>query len=332
MNSFNNNGVGASTAKQTVIVTGGNTGLGFEAARAIAESNQGWHVVIACRNARKAAAAVQKITSGTAKGGVEAMSLDLMSLASVRSFAQAYAGRDLPPLRGVVLNAGSQFVKGTTYTQDGFEATFGVNHLAHFLLVNLLLPQISAPARIVFVSSGTHDPEQWSGMPAPRLQKAESMANPKQDASVAESPQQVGQRCYTTSKLCNVLCAYELANRLQSSGRDVTVNAFDPGLIPGSGLARDFGPVSRFFWHFVLPVLRLVVKNVNSTRSSGNNLARLILDPSLAGVTRKYFVGVTESPSSKESYDAVKASALWEGSARLVGLTAEETLLQRSVK
>src|SRR5271168_1935466 len=123
MNSFNNNGVGASTAKQTVIVTGGNTGLGFEAARAIAESNQGWHVVIACRNARKAAAAVQKITSGTAKGWVEAMSLDLMSLASVRSFAQAYAGRDLPPLRGVVLNAGSQFVKGTTYTQDGFEAT-----------------------------------------------------------------------------------------------------------------------------------------------------------------------------------------------------------------
>jgi NAD(P)-dependent dehydrogenase (short-subunit alcohol dehydrogenase family) len=143
-------------AKETVIVTGGNTGLGFETARALAESDQGWHVVIACRNPAKAAEAVQTITNRTAKGRVEAMSLDLSSLASVRAFAQDYAGRNLPLLRGVVLNAGSQFVKGTTYTQDGFEATFGVNHLGHFLLANLLLPQISAPARIVFVSSGTH--------------------------------------------------------------------------------------------------------------------------------------------------------------------------------
>jgi hypothetical protein len=73
------------------------------------------------------------------------------------------------------------------------------------------------------------------------------------------------------------------------------------------------------------------VKNVNAT-SSGKNLARLILDPSLAGVTRKYFVGFTESPSSQECYNAVKARALWEESARPVGLTAEETLLQGPVK
>jgi NAD(P)-dependent dehydrogenase (short-subunit alcohol dehydrogenase family) len=72
------------------------------------------------------------------------MSLDLSSLASVRAFAQDYAGRNLPPPRGVVLNAGSQFGEGTTYTQDGFEATFGVNHFGHFLLANLLLTQISA--------------------------------------------------------------------------------------------------------------------------------------------------------------------------------------------
>jgi light-dependent protochlorophyllide reductase len=311
------------TAKQTAIVTGGNTGLGFEAARAIAESNQGWHVVIACRNPAKAAKAVQEITTGPAKGGAEATSLDLSSLASVRAFAQAYAGRNLPPLRGVVLNAGSQFVKETIYTQDGFEATFGVNHLGHFLLANLLLPQVSAPGRIVFVASGTHDPDQRTGMPAPQLQDAESLAYPHDDAAAGDSPQKVGQRRYTTSKLCNVLCAYEMASRLQSSGQAITVNAFDPGLMPGSGLARDYGPVSRFVWNFVLPGLRLVMKNVNSTRTSGKNLARLILDPKLESVTRKYFVGASESPSSKESYDALKAKALWEGSARLVGLPVE---------
>ena len=227
-------------------------------------------------------------------------------------------------MRGVVLNAGSQFVKGTTYTQDGFEATFGVNHLGHFLLANLLLPQISAPARIVFVSSGTHDPDQWSGMPAPQLQDAVSLAHPKEDSAVADSMQKLGQRRYTTSKLCNVLCAYELARRLQASGLAVTVNAFDPGLMPGSGLARDYGPVSRFVWNFVLPALRLVMKNVNSTQSSGKNLARLILDPRLESVTGKYFVGSTETPSSKESYDVVKSKALWEGRRRLVGLPVDE--------
>jgi light-dependent protochlorophyllide reductase len=312
------------TVQQTVIVTGGNTGLGFEAARALAESDQGWHVVIACRNPAKAAQAVQRITNRTAKGRVEAMLLDLASLASVRAFAQEYATRNLPQLRGVVLNAGSQFVKGTTYTQDGFEATFGINHLGHFLLTNLLLPQISAPARIVFVSSGTHDPDQWTGMPAPQLQDAVSLAHPKQDVAVADSMQKLGQRRYTTSKLCNILCAYELALRLKASGQAVTVNAFDPGLMPGSGLARDYGPVSRFVWTFVLPGLRLVMKNVNSTQSSGKNLARLILDPRLDSVTGKYFVGPNETSSSKESYDAVKSKALWEGSARLVGLPVEE--------
>jgi len=186
-----------------------------------------------------------------------------------------------------------------------------------------LLPQISAPARIVFVSSGTHDPDQWTGMPVPQLQDAVSLAHPKEDGAAAESAQKVGQRRYTTSKLCNILCAYELARRLQASGQTVTVNAFDPGLMPGSGLARDYGPVSRFVWNFVLPALRLMVKNVNSTQTSGKNLARLILDPELASVTGKYFIGSTESPSSKESYDAVKARSLWEGSARLVGLPVE---------
>jgi light-dependent protochlorophyllide reductase len=312
------------TAKQTVIVTGGNTGLGFEAARALAESDQAWHVVIACRNPARAAQAVQSITNRTANGQVEAMLLDLSSLASVRTFAQEYAARNLPPLRGVVLNAGCQFVNGITYTQDGFEATFGINHLGHFLLTNLLLPYISAPARIIFVSSGTHNPDQWSGMPAPQLQDAVSLAHPKADAAVAGSMQKLGQRRYTTSKLCNILCAYEVARRLQASSQSITVNAFDPGLMPGSGLARDYGPVSRFAWNFVLPPLRLVLKNVNSTQTSGKNLARLILDPGLENVTGKYFVGTTETPSSQESYDAVKSKALWEQSARLVGLPIEE--------
>jgi light-dependent protochlorophyllide reductase len=307
-------------ANKTVIVTGGNSGLGFETARAILQAGNAWHVIIAGRSRERCEAAARRLAQESGNQNVEAMALNLASLVSIRRFAAEVSTRGMPPLRALVCNAGVQNVSGTKRTEDQFEATFGVNHLGHFLLANLLLRHVEAPGRIVFVSSGTHDPDQWSGMPAPQLQDVDALAHPKEDSAGADSAQKIGQRRYTTSKLCNVLCAYELARRLESHGQAITVNAFDPGLMPGSGLARDYGAPLRFLWNYVLPLLRLVVKNVNSTQSSGKNLARLILDPGLASVTGKYFVGNTEWPSSRESNDAVKAETLWEGSARLVGL------------
>jgi hypothetical protein len=110
---------------------------------------------------------------------------------------------------------------------------------------------------------------------------------------------------------------------LNAAGRtDVTVNAFDPGMMPGSGLARDYGAVQRFAWRFVLPALRLFVRNVNSIERSGEALARLVVDPALATTTGKYFEGLREIPSSRESYDTAKASELWETSAALAGVSA----------
>ena len=325
---------------KTVIITGGNSGLGYYCAQEIAK-NQDWYIILACRNQNKAAKALEKLRAQIAKDStegdaleerVETMLLDLASLASIRQFTEEFARREIPPLRAIVCNAGVQFIQRQTYTEDGFDETFGVNHLGHFLLVNLLLKQLVAPGRIIFVSSDTHDPDKITGMPAPYFRNPELMAKPEQDSFLKnKSVGIIGRTAYTTSKLCNILCAYELANRLkeQKSSSEqnlITVNVFNPGLMPGSGLAQDYPPVARFVWYFILPVLRLLPK-VNSIKNAGQALARMVLDPKLETVTGKYFSGWKMIPSSQESYDRAKAQQLWQKSIELTKMTAEENSL-----
>jgi NAD(P)-dependent dehydrogenase (short-subunit alcohol dehydrogenase family) len=314
---------------RTVIVTGGNSGLGYECARSILRDDEGWQVIIAGRSLERSEAAAARLAAETSRDRVRAMALDLASQASIRRFAEEVESLDLPPLAALVCNAGVQFVGATEKTRDGIEATFGVNHLGHFLLVNLLLPHLEAPARIVFVSSGTHDPAQRTGMPHPDYQEPHFLAFPEDDGD--ENPGRIGRRRYTTSKLCNVLCAYELDRRLRAGGlgpvgHPIDVFAFDPGLMPGTGLARDYDPAMRFAWSTIgpilRPVLRMLIGNVHKPEQSGKALARLVLDPTLEGAGAKYFQGEREIRSSLESYDESKACELWEGSAELVDLPA----------
>jgi len=230
--------------------------------------------------------------------------LDLASLGSVRAFAASVQG----PVDAIVCGAGLQTVSGTTFTQDGIETTFQVNHLAHFLLVALLRDRLRPDGRVVLVTSGTHDPAQVTGMPRPRYRSAAELAHPPRDDSPAE-----GRRRYTTSKLCNVLFAYELARRTT-----LAANAFDPGLMPGTGLARDYRPLQRFVWHRVLPPLTRVVPGLHAPEASGRALARVATDPALGAVSGAYFSGERPRGSSVESYDRIKARDLWETSEALV--------------
>ncbi len=321
---------------KTVIITGGNSGLGYECARTVASAHAGWHVILASRSQEKASEAVRRLIKETGHVQIEAMSFDLASLDSVRSFVQVLAERELPPLQALVCNAGIQIVSGTTYTKDSFETTFGVNHLGHFLLVNLLMRHLVAPARIVFVSSDTHNPTKRTGMPAPRYRNPEALAWPEKYPDMterAESPALIGRRRYTTSKLCNLLCTYELVRRLQdedSSTHPFTVNAFDPGGMPDTGLSRDWPTLPRFIFNTILPplvpLIRLFGLNINTVSTSGKHLARLVLDSQLTNVTGKYFSGLNDIPSSEESYDPEKARELWEGSSKLVKLVSDEAL------
>lgn len=312
---------------KSVIITGGNTGLGYQCAHNIATFNQGWQIVITSRDTKKANDAVIKLKDKTGNSNIISLPLDLASLASVRDVANAFLKSGLPPLQAIVCNAGLQIIKGTTYTQDGFEMTFGVNHLGHFLLTHLLLKQMSEPGRIIFVSSGTHDPEQVTGMPTPIYVNAQALAYPNSDSS-GESDGHIGRRRYSTSKLCNIYCAYEFADRIKKeTNKNITANAFDPGLMPGTGLARQFNSIAFFVWRYIMPVMTLLPINANTPKKSGKALAALVTSPLFNNVTGKYFEGIKEIKSSKLSYSKENAQDLWDTSVNLVKLSREETIL-----
>jgi light-dependent protochlorophyllide reductase len=294
---------------RTAVITGASAGLGMECARALLATDASWHVVLAVRDAGRGADAVAALGEPTRCTVLE---LDLASLRSVRSFAQALRATELPPVHALVCNAGVQVVSGSEVTDDGVEMTFGVNHLGHFALVQEVLDHLTRPARIVVVSSGTHDPAKHTGMPAPRYASAAEIARPAAGGSSGE-----GRRAYTTSKLCNLLFAYELDRRLGQGENGVTVTAFDPGLMPGSGLARDYPPLQRWAWRYLFPLLR-VLPNVHSTRASGRRLAALVTDPRFEGATGQYFEGRKPIRSSADSYDRDKALDLWTTSEQLV--------------
>ena len=140
--------------------------------------------------------------------------------------------------------------------------------------------------------------------------------------AVGDTPFNYMMRRYSTSKLANIYFSYALARRLPGG---VTVNAFDPGLMPGTGLAREGSRPVRWLWYNVLPhlhwLLRLLVShNIHTQEESGAALARLVSDPALAGTTGRYFEGLREIRSSTESYDEARAEALWKDSETLTGL------------
>jgi len=311
---------------RTVLITGGTSGIGLAAARSVLQSEGPWHVIVANRDATRARPAVDDLRKVARTGNVvESLSVDLASLAAVRTFAADLVLRitagTLPPFHAVVCNAGVQAGASMTTTEDGFESSFGVNHLAHFLLVEELRPVLTAPARVVVVASYTHDPAMKAGVPVPAWSTARELAHgtlgplaDKDGAFVA------GQRRYSTSKLANVFYTYELARRLPDG---VTANAFNPGLVPGTGLQRSAPAPVRIIAKHILPrmtwlVRRVMTPNVHTAEESGSALAYLATDPNLRDTTGAYFDGRTPIPSSDESYDTTRAAELWVTSEALV--------------
>jgi NAD(P)-dependent dehydrogenase (short-subunit alcohol dehydrogenase family) len=305
------------TRAKTFIVTGGNSGLGFECASVLAQDSSVL-VIIACRDVQAGEHAAQRIRD--ARGDIKVLPLDLARQASIRAFVDAFRKGEFPPLAGVVCNAGGQNVGAPTKTEEGYETTFGVNHLGHYLLSRLLLPDLASGGRITFVSSGTHDPTQRTGMPEPRYVTAEALAHDFEPGGLA------GRRRYTTSKLCNIYCTYEFARRFAASPdprlQSLGVNAFDPGLMPGTGLARTYSAPLRFVSKYILPALSLFMSNVHSPATSGRRLA-LLASGSEGSATGKYFSDGQEVQSSAASYDMQKARDLWTASAEMTGLPTE---------
>lgn len=180
----------------TILITGGTTGLGYQCALHLAKQYPNYQIVIASRSNTDSASS--KINNSTGRTSLEYLALDLADLKSVRSFASIFQSKGYPPIQALLLNAGLQFPDGVTYSQDGYESTFTINHLGNALVFHLLRPQLAPHARVIVTSSGTHDPAMRSGLPDARYTTAEELAHP-----TAQSAKNAGRQRYSTSKLCN---------------------------------------------------------------------------------------------------------------------------------
>jgi NAD(P)-dependent dehydrogenase (short-subunit alcohol dehydrogenase family) len=218
---------------KVAIVTGANTGIGRETARALAK--RGFELILACRDRSKTDVVLEEIRNETPGAKVEFLALELASFESVRAAARTFldSGR---PLHLLINNAGFAGKRGLT--KEGFELTFGVNHLGHFLFTQLLLDRIksSAPARIVNVASGSHFQAKHLDF----------------DALRSSTPSLTGLPEYAVSKLANVLFTTELARRLEGTG--VTTYSLHPGVVASDAWRQIPWPFRSLAKLFMLSV------------------------------------------------------------------------------
>jgi NAD(P)-dependent dehydrogenase (short-subunit alcohol dehydrogenase family) len=306
----------------TVIITGANAGIGFATAQYVAGRGD-WQVVLACRSPAKAAAALQRIRNISPKAAVIALPLDLFSLQSVRDFTASLNRLALPPLRGLVLNAGgiNMKAKSLEFSQDGFEHIFQLNFLGHFALCSLLIGGMQPPARIIFVSSDLHDPA------ATRMGK---LAPPKYgrvtDAAYGRGLYaKLGPMArYGTAKLFAMMAAREFHRRLKARGQDgIAVNSWSPGVVPTTQAGRDM-PLLQKKIMTSAPFVKFMGSHLSTEDEAARALGGLVMDAAFDGVSGRYFDGDREIPSSSESRDETKARMVWEEARGLAKITNDE--------
>ena len=285
---------------RTVIITGGNSGLGFETAKKIAK-NKDYQVILACRNPEKAADAVRKMKEETGNDAISSMTLDTASLSSVRQFADDYAKNGPGKVYALLLNAGINGMH-TGMTEDGMEVVFQTNHLGHFLLANLMLPYMEPDGKIFATSSDMHDSPMgkmvWEG--------TEALAHP------SEAGKESRMR-YSFSKLCNLYFVYELARRLEAEGSGIRVNAFNPGM-----MLTNFAPVDKTRAAMIKVTMP---KRVGDLEKSSDAYAELVVNDALAATSSHYYDRSTTAIESSElSYNEENAKELWASSEKLCGL------------
>jgi retinol dehydrogenase-12 len=279
---------GRSMRGKICLVTGATSGIGKVTAAALAA--QGAEVVIVGRNLQKTQATAQQVRTETGNDSVRYLLADFSDLGQVRDLAVNFK-KQYSQLDVLVNNAGAYF-NMRRKTSYGVEATFLVNHLAPFLLTNLLLEPIqnSAPARIVNVASNAH-------------------LNGTMDLNDLELKNfYFGFSAYGRSKLANVLFTYELSRRLTDSG--VTVNALHPGGVATNIFSTDFSIFG--------PAIKWIVGRFTLTPEQGaDNTIYLATSPEVEGVTGKYFVKRKAVTSAPISYDEKLARQLWEISEKI---------------
>jgi NAD(P)-dependent dehydrogenase (short-subunit alcohol dehydrogenase family) len=271
------------------LVTGATAGIGKATAMALA--GMGAAVAIVGRNQAKTEATAQEIRTKTGNVAVSTIIADLSRQAEVRRVAEEFRSR-FDRLDVLVNNAGGMF-GSRQLTADGLELTFALNHLAYFLLTNLLLDMLkaSAPSRVVSVSSGAH----MMG----RINFDDLQLERKYNPGMA----------YGQSKLANILFTYELARRLEATG--VTATCLHPGVV-GTNFGNNWG-INGFFYN-------IFGRFMLTPEQGADTVIYLASSPEVEGVTGKYFAKRKPTQSKASTYDRAVAERLWRVSEQLTGL------------
>jgi retinol dehydrogenase 12 len=270
------------SAKPVTLITGANTGIGLVTACELAKA--GYHVVIACRSSANGMAAARSIQSYSGSNDVESLALDLGDFNSIRACAATFLAKKLP-LHLLINNAGLAGQRG--FTKSGFELAFGVNHVGHFLLTQLLLDCMiaSTRARVVTLASRAHirtNGIDW-------------------DACQKPTKSLLGLKEYANSKLANVLFSAELARRL--SGTNVSTYSLHPGVV-----ASDI-------WRAIpWPLSVLVKRNMLSTEDGAKTSLYCAISPDVATETGLYYDKSQVKTPSTLGQDKALAAELWRRS------------------
>ena len=288
---------------KTIIITGANSGLGFETAKKVAK-NQNYQVILACRNKDNAEKAREDIINNTGNNNIRTMIIDTSSLKSVRNFVEEFRNLSLK-LDVLICNAGiSPMHKGIT--EEGFELVFATNYLGHFLLTNMLLPYMSENARIINITSDMHNPPGGIEWKNPEL-----LAHPTEE----------DRRKYSYSKLGNIFFTYELDKRLRNINSTITVNAFNPGMMNTNFSGGHNSKARTAIVKLTMP------ERLGDLEKSSTALAEVATNEEFNNVTGKYFDRSTKYINSSElSYNEENRLELWNKSVEWTNLKEEETL------
>jgi NAD(P)-dependent dehydrogenase (short-subunit alcohol dehydrogenase family) len=287
---------------KTVVMTGGTAGFGAIAAKRISDTPN-TKLILGARD--------------TKNSPIDALPLDLARLANVHSFVQALTKKvDGTKIDVLILNAGAQFGSTKHRTEDGFESTFAINHLAHYLLLRLLTPNLAKNATVVITTSDVHDPKM--NPLGPKKLDPETLAHPE-DKGRGFIP---GFRAYSSSKLCDLLTAraFEASTDAQMNGMRVV--AYNPGLTPDTSLYRAWP-----WWGKLMMAVASAVRplaGINTIEQAGNAIADLGLGTIVPPTGRIYaslVKGKLTWPDPSELAQSDTAmKELWVESAHMVGL------------
>ena len=312
----------------TVVITGASSGVGLQAARALAE--KGWYVVMACRDLAKTEQAAQSV--GMSKDSYTILPIDLGSLASVKQFIANFRslGRSLDAL---VCNAAiyMPLIKEPLWSPEGYELTVATNHLSHFYLCNVMLEDMKRSSypdrRMVILGPVTHNPDELGGKipPRPDLGNLEGFEQGFKDPiTMIDGKKFEPVKAYKDSTVCNVLTMRELHRRYHDS-TGITFTSLYPGCVATTALFRNHYPL----FQKIFPLFQKYITGGFVTEElSGDRVAMVVADPEYKQSGMYWSWGNRQKKDrqsfvqkvSPQASDDQKGKKMWDLSAKLVGL------------